>query len=74
MIDFILTVDLSNKTASITDRDGRLIEAWSQVTRWGAVHLAKEAGWHPTEVWSLTSPPDGFWCPIHPSTPGQDQT
>jgi hypothetical protein len=55
---FLLVVDQSNKSAFIVDQNGKTQEAWSGVTRRTAV------GWYVSEDWELTSPPDGFWCPV----------
>lgn len=59
-----LVVDLSNKSARIVDGEGRSPLAWSGVTRRTAVERATAAGWFVSEDWQLTSPPDGFWCPV----------
>lgn len=62
----ILTVDLSNKTATITDHTGRWIRAWSNVTRTSAYYMAQLDGWTATSYWELTSPPDGFYRHVTP--------
>lgn len=57
----ILTVDLTNKTAWITEPNGTTIAAWSNVTRRTGLAAAHLDGWHTTTDWDLTSPPDGFY-------------
>lgn len=59
-----LVVDLSNKSATVLDHAGRVQLIWSGVTRRTAVELARVAGWQQAGQWTLTSPPDGFWCPL----------
>jgi hypothetical protein len=61
-----LTVDLSNKSAFVTDLDGNTLDAWSGVTRHTALLCAESAGWVPTTRWEHTTPPDGFWCYVAP--------
>lgn len=61
-----LVVDLSTKHAEIRDDTGRAEWIWSGVTRTTALPLAHAAGWLPAGPWTLTSPPDGFWCPLRP--------
>lgn len=61
-----LVVDLSNKSAEIRDHTGRCVWIWSGVTRTTVLPLVHAAGWLPTAGWELTSPPDGFWCPLKP--------
>jgi hypothetical protein len=56
----LLTVDHTNKSAFITDPDGRTIAAWDGMTRRGAVDKIREDGWQVAGEWSLTSPPDGY--------------
>lgn len=62
-----LVVDLSNKTAQVQVGD-RTEWFWSSVTRRSAEAMAHAAGWRRTGDWQLTSPPDGFWCPVQPCT------
>jgi hypothetical protein len=59
-----LVVDLSNKSAQLLDSEGRTTLIWSGVTRRTAVDAATAAGWYVSQDWMLTSPPDGFWCPV----------
>jgi hypothetical protein len=59
-----LVVDLSNKSAEVRDGDGRTVLIWSGVTRSTAEPKAHAAGWRRAGPWQLTSPPDGFWCPV----------
>jgi hypothetical protein len=66
-----LVVDLSNKSARVADGTGRALLAWSGVTRSSAVPLAHAAGWRRAGGWELTSPPDGFWCPVEPCETGE---
>jgi hypothetical protein len=61
-----LVIDLSNKSAEIRDTTGHTKWIWSNVTRTTALPLAHAAGWIPAGPWQLTSPPDGFWCPLRP--------
>ena len=56
-----LTVDLSNKSAFITDHQGRTVAAWSGVTRRTALARAHADGWTMVTTWAVTSPPDGSW-------------
>ncbi len=62
-----LVVDLSNKSAEVRT-DGRTQLIWSGVTRRTAEAKAHAAGWRRSGEWVLTSPPDGFWCPVRPCT------
>jgi hypothetical protein len=61
--DVRLVVDLLNKSAQI-QTNGRALLIWSGVTRSTAEPTAHAAGWRRAGPWSLTSPPDGFWCPV----------
>jgi hypothetical protein len=58
----VLTVDLSNTSAFVTDLDGHTVVGWSGVTRRTALLRAESAGWVPMCDWEYTSPADGFWC------------
>lgn len=60
-----LVVDLSNKSAEVRV-SGRTELIWSGVTRRTAAERAHAAGWVRCGEWELTSPPDGFWCPLRP--------
>jgi hypothetical protein len=65
-----LVVDLSNKSAQVLDGDRSLL-AWSSVTCRTAEPMAHAAGWRRAGSWELTSPPDGFWCPVEPCETGE---
>lgn len=59
-----LVIDLSNKSAQVLDPAGRCVWIVSDVTRRTATDRATEAGWYVSEDWQLTSPPDGYSCPV----------
>lgn len=60
-------VDLANKCAEVRV-DGHTELIWSGVTRRTAESKAHASGWRRAGEWQLTTPPDGFWCPVRPCT------